>query len=58
MSGPNGKWQCPVCGEIYDEALGDPEAGAPPGTRFETLPAGWLCPACGAAHDSFAPYAP
>ncbi|MCR7571742.1 rubredoxin, partial [Pseudomonas aeruginosa] len=27
------KWQCVVCGFIYDEALGLPEEGIPAGTR-------------------------
>ena len=33
------KWQCTTCGEIYDEALGDPESGIAAGTRFEDI---WL----------------
>jgi len=41
------KWQCLTCGAIYDEALGDPEHGIPPGTRFENVPDDWICPDCG-----------
>lgn len=29
---------CEVCGDIYDEAKGDPESCIPPGTRIETTP--------------------
>lgn len=47
------RWQCSVCGEIYDEALGDADAGLPPGTRFEDLPDDWICPACGSAKAAF-----
>ncbi len=47
------KWQCITCGEIYDEALGSPDDGIPPGTRFEDLGADWLCLNCGAAKDAY-----
>lgn len=50
------KWQCTTCGDIYDEALGCPEVGIAPGTRFADLPDDWLCPNCGAGKDAFAPY--
>ena len=29
------KWQCVVCGLIYDEAEGWPDDGIAPGTRWE-----------------------
>ena len=32
------KFVCDVCGYIYDEDLGDPDAGIEPGTKFEDLP--------------------
>lgn len=47
------KYVCSVCGHIYDEALGEPEAGIAPGTRWEDLPADWACPVCGAAKADF-----
>lgn len=50
------KWQCTVCGYIYDPDVGDPEKGIPPGTAFEVLPADWTCPVCGAAKDMFEEY--
>lgn len=47
------RWQCSVCGEIYDEAEGCEESGLAPGTRFEDLPEDWICPACGSAKDQY-----
>ena len=47
------KWQCIVCGWIYDEALGDPDNGIAPGTKFEDLPADFVCPLCGVGKDEF-----
>ena len=47
------KWECLVCGYIYDPAEGDPDAGIEPGTAFEALPDDWLCPDCGAGKDMF-----
>ena len=39
---------CTVCGYGYDPAMGDPEHGVRPGTRFDDLHEGWICPICGA----------
>ncbi len=47
------KWLCMVCDYVYDQALGDPEHGIPPGTRFEDIPADWSCPDCGVTKDDF-----
>lgn len=47
------KWECLVCGYIYDPAAGDPENGVSPGTRFEDVPDDWVCPECGAGKDMF-----
>jgi len=47
------KWQCLVCGHIYDEAQGDPEHGVPPGTRWEDVPENWTCPDCGVGKSEF-----
>jgi len=47
------KWQCSVCGYIYDPEQGDPDNGINPGTRFEDLPGDWVCPICGASKDDF-----
>jgi len=47
------KYQCTVCGYVYDPVKGDPDNGVPPGTKFEDLPDDWICPVCGAAKTEF-----
>ena len=47
------KYTCDVCGWVYDEALGAPELGIAPGTKFEDLPADFECPLCGVDQESF-----
>ncbi|MFZ5993537.1 MAG: rubredoxin [Thermodesulfobacteriota bacterium] len=47
------KYECTVCGYVYDPNIGDPDNGIAPGTRFEDLPDDWTCPVCGAAKDQF-----
>lgn len=49
------KYQCQICGYIYDPEKGDPDNGVPAGTAFEKLPADWVCPICGAPKEQFAP---
>ena len=48
------KWKCQVCSWIYDEELGAPDEGIPPGTRWEDVPGDWMCPQCGALKQEFA----
>ncbi len=47
------KYECTVCGYIYDPAVGDEDGGINPGTAFEDLPEDWECPLCGAGKDAF-----
>jgi rubredoxin len=47
------KYECTICGYIYDPEVGDPERGIKPGTVFENLPEDWVCPVCGAPKDQF-----
>ena len=47
------KWECGVCGFIYDEAEGLPEEGIAPGTAWEDIPEDWVCPDCGVSKDDF-----
>ncbi|MEA4815782.1 MAG: rubredoxin [Lachnospiraceae bacterium] len=47
------KYECELCGYIYDPAVGDAEQGIAPGTAFADLPADWVCPLCGAGKDEF-----
>lgn len=39
------KWECVVCGYVYDEAE--------EGTTFENLPEDYVCPLCGVGKDQF-----
>ena len=52
-SAVSAKYQCGVCGYIYDPAVGDPDGGIQPGTPFEAIPANWVCPVCGAEKSQF-----
>lgn len=47
------KYECTVCGYIYDPKEGDPDGGIKAGTPFEDLPDDWVCPVCGAGKDQF-----
>ncbi|NLJ24738.1 MAG: rubredoxin [Firmicutes bacterium] len=40
------KWECTVCGYIYDPY----EEG---GIAFEDLPDDWVCPLCGVGKEDF-----
>jgi len=46
-------YMCLICGYVYDEKRGDPEAGIPPGTRWDDIPLSWRCPDCGAGKEDF-----
>jgi rubredoxin len=47
------KYECVICGYIYDEAEGIPEDGIPPGTRWKDIPEDWECPDCGISKSDF-----
>ena len=47
------KWQCTICGFIYDEAEGWPEDGIEPSTPWDHVPEDWVCPDCGATKSDF-----
>ncbi|MCU0530751.1 MAG: rubredoxin [Syntrophales bacterium] len=49
------KYECAVCGYIYNPEEGDPDGGIAPGTPFEKIPDTWVCPICGAAKSEFTP---
>ncbi len=50
------KYECTVCGYIYDPAVGDPDGGIEPGTAFADIPDDWICPECGVTKDMFVPF--
>lgn len=47
------RYMCLLCGYIYDQALGDPNADIAPGTAWEDVPMNWRCPDCGAMKEDF-----
>ncbi|MEI7884353.1 MAG: rubredoxin [Clostridia bacterium] len=47
------KWECSVCGYVYDPAKGDPDNGVAVGTSFADLPSDWVCPDCGVGKEMF-----
>ena len=47
------KYECLVCGYIYDPAEGDPDYGVGPGTPFKKLPREWTCPLCDEGQEVF-----
>jgi rubredoxin len=47
------KYQCTICGFIYDPEEGDPDSGIAPGTAFEDIPDDWYCPVCGVSKKDF-----
>ena len=47
------KYQCIVCGFVYDPVEGDPDSGIAPGTSFEDIPDDWECPVCGVTKEDF-----
>ena len=49
------KFECVLCGYVYDPEIGDPEADIEPGTTFDELPEDFVCPLCGAGKDEFEP---
>jgi rubredoxin len=49
------KYECDVCGYIYDPEKGDPESNVKPGTAWEDVPENWVCPDCGAGKKYFSP---
>ena len=50
------KYECTMCGYVYDEAKGIPNADIPPGTKWEDLPDDWTCPMCGSPRNIFRLY--
>jgi rubredoxin---NAD+ reductase len=51
------RYVCMLCMYVYDESVGDPDSGLPPGTLWEDIPEDWSCPKCGAAKGYFEPEA-
>jgi len=46
-------WVCVLCGFLYDESMGMPEAGIQPGTVWADVPEDWICPDCSVPKSDF-----
>ena len=47
------RYQCLVCGWVYDEQLGWPQEGIAAGTPWQDVPENWTCPDCGVCKADF-----
>ena len=47
------RYKCEICGFIYDEKVGFPDEGFPPGTKWLEIPEDWFCPDCGVGKKDF-----
>lgn len=47
------KYECTICGFIYDEELGLPDEGVAAGTKWEDVPDDWQCPDCSVGKADF-----
>jgi len=47
------KYECIMCGYIYEELMGDPDNNIPPKTKWEDVPDDYRCPVCFVGKESF-----
>ena len=47
------KYECILCGWVYDPAIGDPDNGVDAGTAFADVPDDWVGPEGGAGKEDF-----
>lgn len=47
------RYECRVCGYIYEPEKGDSKHPVAAGTPFEQLPSTWRCPVCGVKTSQF-----
>ena len=47
------KYECDICGYVYDPEIGDIENNIQPGTAFDDIPENWVCPLCGVGKEDF-----
>jgi rubredoxin len=50
------KFECSICGYVYDELTGIPERDITPKTKWETISDSFVCPVCGAPKSVFKHY--
>jgi len=49
------RYECTLCGYVYDPTVGDTDNGIEIGTPFSAIPPDWACPDCGAGKEDFNP---
>ena len=47
------KFECSVCGFVFDESEGLPRKGIPAKTKWENIPGDFFCPICNASKSEF-----
>jgi len=47
------RYECTVCGFVYDESIGLPEENLGPDTPWREIPDSWHCPDCGGGKEDF-----
>ncbi|MBO3460819.1 rubredoxin [Aetokthonos hydrillicola Thurmond2011] len=47
------RYECRVCGYVYEPDKGDDKHNIAPGTPFAELPITWRCPVCSAKSTAF-----
>lgn len=52
-SKPLDRYECRVCGYVYEPTKGSSKGNIPAGTAFENLPEKWRCPVCGNLRNQF-----
>lgn len=48
------RYECGVCGYVYEPSIGDTKRNIPAGTAFEELAVDWRCPVCNTKKKAFA----
>ena len=47
------RYECSVCGYIYDESIGAVEENLMPDTSWREISESWHCPNCGVGKEDF-----
>ena len=48
------RYECGVCGYVYEPSIGDIKRNIPAGTSFEAIAPDWRCPVCNTKKKAFA----
>ena len=48
------RYECGVCGYIYEPSIGDSKRNVPAGPAFESINTDWRCPVCNTKKKAFA----